>query len=68
MGSQRIQAASDLTLLAYQVTRAGLRDRLPGASEEELDEAHYRLVFGVELAGRVLEYRRRLRRSRGEID
>ena len=65
-GAQRIQAASDLTLLAYQVTRAGLRDRLPGASEEQLDAEHYRLVFGADLAGKVLEYRRRVRRSRDE--
>jgi hypothetical protein len=65
-GAQRLQAASDLTLLAFQVTRAGLRDRHPGASEEQLDAEHYRLVFGAELAGKVLEYRRRLRQSRSE--
>ena len=65
-GPQRFQAACELTMLAYQVTRAGLRDRFPEATEEQLDEEHYRLVFGPEVARTVLDYRRQLRAARGE--
>lgn len=65
-GAERLRAAFELTALAYEVTRAGLRDRLPGASEEQLDEEHYRLVFGSEVARQVLDHRRQVRASRGD--
>lgn len=66
-GPQRFQAACELTMLTYQVTRAGLRDRFPGASEEQLDEEHYTLVFGAELARTVLDYRRKVRAAGGNV-
>lgn len=64
-GPERLRAAFELTALAYQATRAGLRDRFPGASDDQLDEEHYRLMFGPELARKVLDYRRQIGVSRG---
>lgn len=65
-GPERLRAACELMALAYEVTRAGLRDRFPDASEDQLDEEHYRLVFGSEVARKVLDHRRQISASRGD--
>jgi hypothetical protein len=67
-GPEKFAAACEMTTFAMRLTRAGIKARWPEATEEQLNEEHYRLVFGSEVAREVLEYRRQRRaaRSSGE--
>ena len=59
-GPEKLRFASDLTVFAHALTLAGIRARMPEATPEQVEEEHYRLVLGRELADKVLAYRRQL--------
>jgi hypothetical protein len=61
--SEKLAAVDSLTRFVHELTLAGLRDRMPGASSAEIERAHFELVLGRELAGRVLAHRDRIRTS-----
>ena len=60
-GPEKLAAVNELTSFVHSLALAGLRQRLPDATAAEIERAHYELVLGVELAGRVLAYRESLR-------
>ena len=60
-GPEKLAAVSSLTSFVHSLARAGLRERLPDASEAELEAAWFRLVLGADLAETVLGYRHRIR-------
>ena len=62
-GPEKLAVVSDLTSLVHSLARAGIRERMPDATEDEREEAYFSLVLGAELARTVLSYRGR-RRSR----
>lgn len=55
---RRLALMNDLTVMAQNLAREGLRRRHPEASPAELDELYAELVLGPELAAKVREYRR----------
>ena len=63
-GVERFQYASKLTVYVHELTRVGIRARMPGATPEQVEAEHYRLVFGRALAERVLAYRAQIRQER----
>lgn len=60
---RRLQLAGQLTLLAQNMAKAGLRRRNPNCTEEQLEVLYFEMVLGSELAAKVLEHRA-LRRAR----
>jgi len=56
--SRRLALMDNLTSLAQNMTREGLRRRHPGLAETELDALFFQLVLGPDLAAKVLEHRR----------
>ena len=63
--SRRLALMDDLTNLVRSMSREGLRRRLPGITEDELDMRFAELVLGRDLAAKVLEHRRaRLARTK----
>ena len=62
-GARRLATAFALTSLAREFAMAGIRERNPGASLEQLDYELCALLFGAETASRVREAR--LRRGPG---
>lgn len=63
-GPEKLAAVSSLTSFVHSLARAGLRERMPGATEGELEAAWFRLVLGRDLADKVLDYRREVRGRR----
>lgn len=63
-GQQKLRAMNELTLMAHDLVRAGIRERLPAASEAELEREYFRIVLGDQLAMAVLEYRDRVHLGR----
>jgi len=59
-GPQKLSAMDALSLMTQSLVRAGIRERLPQASESEREAEYFRIVLGNSLAVRVLEYRRRI--------
>ena len=59
--AERLKFASDLTVFAHELTIAGIRTRMPHATEAQIQEEHYRIVLGRELADEVLADNRRIR-------
>jgi len=64
-GPERLSFASDLTLFVHELTLAGIRARLPKATDAEVEAEPYRVVFGPELADSVLAHRSRIRGGAG---
>ena len=60
-GPQKLRAMNDLSLMTHSLVRAGIRERLPDASDLEREAEYFRVVLGNSLAERVLEYRSRIR-------
>ena len=60
-GPQKLDAMNALSVMTHTLVQAGIRERLPGASELELEAEYFRVVLGSELATKVLEYRNRIR-------
>ena len=65
-GAERFMYASELTRMAHELTRAGIRQRMPSATEAELEWEYFRLVLGDELARRVFEHREKVGYRRRE--
>lgn len=63
-GPQKLEAMDALSRMAHTLVQAGIRERLPEASESELEAEYFRVVLGTELATKVLEYRNRIRPKR----
>ncbi len=55
---RRLALMDDLTQLAQSMAREGLRRRHPELGEADLDARFFELVFGPDVAARVLEHRR----------
>ena len=55
---RRLQLAGEVTLLAQNMAKEGLRRRNPDCTEEQLEVLYFELVLGPELAAKVLEHRR----------
>ena len=55
---RRLQLAGQLTVLAQNMARAGLRRRNPHCTEEQIEVLYFEMVLGAELAAKVLEHRR----------
>lgn len=55
---RRVQLAGQLTVLAQNMARSGLRRRNPHCTEEQLEVLYFEMVLGAELAAKVLEHRR----------
>jgi hypothetical protein len=62
--TQRLELVGGLNALVRELTLAGIRHRMPGAPEAEIEREYFRLMLGRDLADRVLEYRARTRASR----
>lgn len=58
---RRLQLMDQVTLLAQNMAREGLRRRNPDCTEAELEVLYFQMVLGVELAAKVLEHRRQCR-------
>lgn len=52
--------ASELTRMAHELTRAGIRQRMPDATDAEREWEYFRLVLGDDLARRVFEHREKV--------
>lgn len=63
---RRIQLASELTVLAQNIAKEGLRRRNPDCSEEQLEVLYFEMVLGPELAAKVLEHRRECRARKAQ--
>lgn len=59
-GAERLRYASELTRMAHELTRAGIRQRMPDATEAEREWEYFRLVLGDDLARRVFEHREKV--------
>jgi len=60
-GAEKLATVSNLTALVRSLAWAGLRDRLPNATEAELEAEFFRLLLGAETARKVLAHRREVR-------
>ena len=58
---RRLQLMDQVTLLAQNMAREGLRRRNPGCTDEELEVLYFEMTLGSELAAKVLEHRRQCR-------
>lgn len=55
---RRLQLAGEVTLLAQNMAKEGLRRRNPDCTPEQLEVLYFEMVLGPELAAKVLEHRR----------
>ena len=55
--ARRLAMVFELNELARTMSLSGLRERNPGASDDEIEARYAELVLGRELAGRVLAAR-----------
>ena len=62
---RRLQIALAATDAAREMIRADLRERFPGASDEELHERFLERWLGAEVAGPVIAHRRAHARPAG---
>jgi hypothetical protein len=65
--ARKLRLLSELNDLGRQLAMAGLRQRHPGATREELEREYVSLTLGPELAAEVLAARKAARGSPREV-
>jgi hypothetical protein len=65
--ARKLRLLSELNELGRQLVMAGLRQRHPGATREELEREYARLTLGPDLAAEVLAARQPARGSPREV-